>query len=70
MPNTEQIVTLGQELGVQALVLGTVTQSENLRSGAVPIPVVTLDVHLVEAETGVAVWAATHSERGASMGGD
>lgn len=68
VPSTEQIVTLGQELGVQAFILGTVTQSENLRSGAVPIPVVTLDVHLVEAETGAAVWAATHSERGGSMG--
>ena len=68
VPDTEQIVSLGQQLGVQALILGTVTQSENLRAGTVPIPVVTLDVHLVETATGAAVWASTHSERGASMG--
>lgn len=66
-PNTEQIVSLGQALGVQAIVMGTVTQSENLRSGSVPIPVVTLDVRMVEAETGVTVWAATESERGATL---
>jgi TolB-like protein len=67
VPSTEQIVSLGEALEVQALILGTVTQSENLRSGVVPIPVVTLDVHMVEAETGAAVWAATHSERGGSL---
>jgi TolB-like protein len=66
-PSTEQIVSLGQALDVQALVLGTVTQSENLRSGSVPIPVVTLDLRMVEVETGATVWAATHSEKGRSL---
>jgi TolB-like protein len=66
-PSTEQIVSLGQALGVQALIMGTVTQSENLRSGSVPIPVVTLDLRMVETETGATVWAATHSEKGGSL---
>ena len=66
-PSTEQIVSLGQALGVQALIMGTVTQSENLRSGSVPIPVVTLDLRMVETETGATVWAATHSEKGGSF---
>jgi TolB-like protein len=66
-PSTEQLVSLAQALQVQAVVLGTVTQSENLRSGSVPIPVVTLDIRMVEAETGVTVWAATHSEKGSSL---
>jgi TolB-like protein len=66
-PSTEQVVSLGQALGVQALVLGTVNQSENLRSGSVPIPVVTLDLRMVEVETGATVWAATHSEKGGSL---
>jgi TolB-like protein len=66
-PSTEQVLSLGQALGVQALVLGTVTQSENLRSGSVPIPVVTLDLRMVEVETGATVWAATHSEKGGSL---
>lgn len=64
IPNTEEIVALGAQLGVQAFFIGTVNQSENQRSGSVRIPVVSLDVHMVEAETGVAVWAATHTEKG------
>lgn len=47
--------------------MGTVTQSENLRSGNVPVPVVTLDLRMVETETGATVWAATHSEKGSTV---
>lgn len=67
-PPTEQIVALGQALRVQAVVLGTVTQSEVRRSGQVSIPVVTLDVRMVETETGAMIWAATHTEKGGSAG--
>jgi len=67
-PSTEQVVSLGQTLGVQAVVIGSVTQSETLRSGVVEIPVVTLDVHMLETETGAAVWAATHTEKASSLG--
>ena len=67
IPSTEQIVSLGQALGVEALILGTVTQSENLRSGNVPVPVVTLDLRMVEAETGATVWAATDSCKGSTV---
>jgi TolB-like protein len=66
-PSTEQVVALGKALGVQGLLLGSVTQSENLRSGTVPIPVVTIDMHLVETETGATVWATTQSEKGGSF---
>jgi TolB-like protein len=67
LPSTEEIVSLAEALDVQAVVIGSVTQSEKLRSGAVGIPVVTLDMHMVEAETGAAVWASTHTERGSSV---
>jgi TolB-like protein len=67
-PNTQEIVSLGKTLGVQAVLVGSVTQSESFRSGAVTIPVVTLDVHMVETETGATVWAATHTEKGGSVG--
>lgn len=66
-PSTEQVIALGKALNAQGLLLGAVTQSENLRSGAVPIPVVTVDLHLVETETGTTVWAATQSEKGGSL---
>ena len=63
-----EIVALGKSLGVQGVIVGSVTQSETFRQGAVSIPVVTLDVHLVETETGATVWAATHTEKGGSVG--
>ena len=65
-PTGEQIVSLGAVLNVQAIIRGTVTQSELIRSGTVSVPVVTLDLHMLETETGAPVWAATHTERGSS----
>ncbi len=67
-PSTPQLVALGKELGVQAIVMGSVNQSEEVRTGTVSIPVVTLDVHMVEVETGSTVWAATRTEKGAGFG--
>lgn len=67
-PSTEHVLALGEMLGVEALVLGTVTESEVARSGSVGIPVVGLDVRMVETETGAIVWAATYTERGGSLG--
>jgi hypothetical protein len=67
-PATEEIVELGRALEVQGVVLGSVTQSESIRSGTVSVPVVTLDVHMLETETGAAVWAVTHTEKGSGLG--
>jgi TolB-like protein len=67
-PSSEQVIDLGRTLGVQAIISGSVNQSEVLRSGSVTVPAVTLDVHMMEAETGATVWAATHTEKGASLG--
>ena len=67
-PSTRQVVELGKELGVQAVMTGSVTQSDLIRSGSVSIPVVTLDLHLLEVETAAPVWAATHTERGSTSG--
>lgn len=67
IPTTEEVVKLGQALGIQGIITGSVTQSESLRSGTVSIPVVTLDVHMLETETGAAVWAVTHTEKGAGL---
>ncbi len=67
-PTIEQIIALGEGLEVQALILGTVAQSEVLRSGSVGRSVVTLDAQMVETETGAVIWAATHTARGGSVG--
>jgi len=67
-PTTEQIIALGKALNVQAVLQGTVAQSGASRAGTVMIPVVTLDVHMLETESGQVVWAATHTERGGAAG--
>lgn len=67
-PSTEQVVALGESLDVQAVILGTVNQSESIRSGSRSIPVVSLDVHMVETETGAAVWASAATTRSGGLG--
>ena len=67
-PSTDHVQALGKALGVQAIVLGSVTQSDTFRSGTASIPVVTLDVHMLETDTGTTVWAATHTEKGSGAG--
>ena len=68
LPSTEELVTLGRDLNVQAILIGSVPQAETLRTGQVTRPVVTLDVHMVEVETGATIWAATHTETGNTVG--
>ena len=60
----EQIVQVGEELGAQALFLGSVTESSSLRSGSNTENVVTLDVRLVETETGSVIWSTIRTETG------
>jgi len=67
-PSAEHVIALGESLGVQALIRGSVTQSDRMRSGSVTTPVVTIDLHMVETETATTVWAATHTEKGGSAG--
>jgi len=65
-PSTEQVIEIGKMLGVQGVFVGSIAQSEVLRSGTVSYPVVTLDLHLLETDSGAAVWAATHTEQGST----
>jgi polysaccharide biosynthesis protein PelC len=66
-PSAEQILALGKELGVQAVIAGAVAQSEVMRSGAAGIPTVTLDAQMIETEKATIIWAATHTEKGSSF---
>jgi hypothetical protein len=60
----EQFVSLGRRFGAQALFVGSVTESAVVRTGASSENVVTLDVRLVEAETGAVIWSTTVTESG------
>jgi hypothetical protein len=59
-----QISDLGRRFGTQALFIGSVTESATIRTGASSENVVTLDVRLVETETGTVIWSTTVTEAG------
>ncbi len=58
----EQAKEIGKTLRVQALIIGSVNESKNNRAGGGPATVVTLQVRMVEIESGQTVWSATHTE--------
>ncbi len=65
----ELIVDLGRGFRAQALFLGSVTESATVRRGSSSESVVTLDVRLVETETGVVIWSTTLTESGRGFWG-
>ncbi len=60
----DQIIAIGTELKVQGLLLGSVGESETIRSGSANSNTVTLVLRLVETEKGVTVWSSTVTEGG------
>lgn len=63
----QQIVAIGQQLGVQGLFLGSVSESSSVRSGSTTVAVVTVVIRLVETETGATVWSSTGSDDSATF---
>jgi TolB-like protein len=57
---------IADALKVQGLFLGTVVDYAESRTGATPSPDVTIQLRLVEAQTGVTVWSASRSRSGAT----
>ena len=55
----EQVKEIGKRLGAQALIFGTVSEISSARSGGASVPTVTVELRMVETETGVTVWAAS-----------
>jgi TolB-like protein len=60
----EQASTIGTQLGAQGLILGSVGESQTVRSGSASASYVTVNVRLVETDTGQTVWSTTHTEGG------
>ncbi len=65
----EQITTIGQELKVQGIIFGSVTEMTGSRSGSAMVNTVTLVVRMVETETGATVWSATNTAGGRGFWG-
>lgn len=63
----EDAKKLGKELKTQALFLGSVMEYEEVRSGSVAVPRVTLQLRLIETETGSTVWSISRSKSGTTV---
>jgi TolB-like protein len=61
--STEDLAKLGEELGVQGVFLGTVVEYEMVRIGRDSFPMVSLEVRLVDTESGRLVWSANRTEK-------
>ena len=57
---------IADALKAQGLFLGTVVDYTESRTGATPSPEVTIQLRLVEAQSGVTVWSASRSRSGAT----
>lgn len=57
----------GKELGVDGLFLGSVIDFEDSRSGSTPTPEVTIQLRLVETQTGATVWSTSETRSGAAV---
>jgi len=57
---------IADALKAQGLFLGTVVDYTESRSGSTPSPEVTIQLRLVEAQSGVTVWSASRSRSGAT----
>jgi TolB-like protein len=63
----DDIKKLGKALDAQGLFYGTVVEFKDDRVGSSHAPEVTLNLRLVEAETGVTIWSCNASQSGAAL---
>lgn len=63
--DAEQIARIGERLGAQALLLGTVRELGVDRSAGVPAPQVSLQFRLVDVASGKTIWSSVVSRSGA-----
>jgi hypothetical protein len=62
-----ELKRLGETLKADALFMGTVVDFSQSQSGT-PAPDVTIQLRLVETQSGVTVWSASKTRSGASLG--
>ncbi len=60
----ENIARLGSAAEVQGIITGTVREYGMIRIGQTQYPLVTIDVELIDAETGRVVWMISHTKKG------
>ncbi|HVR39081.1 MAG TPA: hypothetical protein VMU84_08285 [Thermoanaerobaculia bacterium] len=58
---------IGKDLGVDALFVGSVVDFAESRLGTTPAPEVTIQVRLIEAQTGSTIWSVSQTRSGAGV---
>lgn len=61
-----ELKKLGEDLKADAVFLGSVVDFSETRSGTTPTPDVTIQLRLVECQSGATVWSASRTRSGAS----
>ena len=61
--STAELAKLGETAGVQGVFLGTVVEYEMVRIGRDSFPMVSIEVRLVDTQTGRLVWSANRTEK-------
>jgi curli biogenesis system outer membrane secretion channel CsgG len=63
----EQIAAIGGELGVEGLLLGSVMEFRERRTGTFTAPEISLSLRMVDVETGLVVWLVSDARTGLSL---
>ncbi len=63
----EDFKKIGTALGAQLLIVGSVESYERVQVGGVQAPEVTLTLRGVDVDSGTVVWAASHTQGGATV---
>ena len=58
---------LGQALGVQGIIMGSVEEYGIVRSTSGPYPEVSLTLRMMDPKTGSIIWAVSHTEKGSRI---
>jgi TolB-like protein len=58
---------IGKELGVDGVFLGSVVDYSDAQTGSTSTPEVTIDVRLIETQTGSTIWSTSHTRAGAGV---
>ena len=58
---------LGQALGVQGIILGSVEEYSIIRSSAGSYPEVSFSLRMIDTKTGTIIWSVIHSEKGSRI---
>ncbi len=61
---TGQAAQVGKMAGADAVIIGTVSEYENVAQWGYALPVVGISVRMIDSESGRIIWSVDHAERG------